>query len=129
MRRPLQACNARCCFNPRVRLLVVGVQYSFNIVPVMGQLITQNRDAYQVGAITFPQPACVMVSICLLLLLLFPLLRCVQYLVESIRKFPTQDKFAAMIRTAGFSMVNYQNLTFGVVAIHSGFKFPQKPAA
>lgn len=25
-----------------------GVQYSFNVVPLMGQLITQNRDAYQV---------------------------------------------------------------------------------
>lgn len=46
----------------------------------------------------------------------------VQYLVESIRKFPNQDEFAAMIKRAGFSVVSYQNLTFGVVAIHSGFK-------
>lgn len=45
-----------------------------------------------------------------------------QYLVESIRKFPTQDNFKAMIEDAGFSLVRYENLTFGVVSIHSGFK-------
>eukprot|EP00742_Colponemidia_sp_Colp-10_P006781 GILJ01007268.1.p1 GENE.GILJ01007268.1~~GILJ01007268.1.p1 ORF type:complete len:288 (+),score=32.15 GILJ01007268.1:31-894(+) len=45
-----------------------------------------------------------------------------QYLVESIRNFPPQDEFAAWIETAGFSMVRYSNLTFGTVAIHSGFK-------
>jgi demethylmenaquinone methyltransferase/2-methoxy-6-polyprenyl-1,4-benzoquinol methylase len=45
-----------------------------------------------------------------------------QYLVESIRKFPKQDAFAAMIRDAGFSRVTYRNLTGGVAAIHSGWK-------
>lgn len=45
-----------------------------------------------------------------------------QYLVESIRKFPSQDKFAAMIREAGFSQVSYRNLTGGIAAIHSGWK-------
>jgi len=45
-----------------------------------------------------------------------------QYLVESIRKFPTQEKFKMMIEEAGFRCVSYQNLTFGVVAIHSGYK-------
>ncbi|XP_046738886.1 2-methoxy-6-polyprenyl-1,4-benzoquinol methylase, mitochondrial [Diprion similis] len=45
-----------------------------------------------------------------------------QYLVESIRKFPRQDDFKNMIEDAGFRQVNYENLTFGVVAIHSGFK-------
>ncbi|XP_050442446.1 2-methoxy-6-polyprenyl-1,4-benzoquinol methylase, mitochondrial [Adelges cooleyi] len=45
-----------------------------------------------------------------------------QYLVESIRKFPSQDDFRYMIETAGFRCVTYTNLTFGVVAIHSGFK-------
>lgn len=43
-----------------------------------------------------------------------------QYLVESIRQFPKQDDFAAMIREAGFGNVQYRNLTGGVVAIHSG---------
>jgi len=45
-----------------------------------------------------------------------------QYLVESIRKFPTQEKFASMIADAGFQDVQYENLVGGVVAIHSGFK-------
>ncbi|KAI4454415.1 methyltransferase [Holotrichia oblita] len=45
-----------------------------------------------------------------------------QYLVESIRKFPNQETFKAMIEDAGFRQVTYENLTMGVVAIHSGFK-------
>jgi demethylmenaquinone methyltransferase/2-methoxy-6-polyprenyl-1,4-benzoquinol methylase len=45
-----------------------------------------------------------------------------QYLVESIRKFPDQDSFAAMIRQAGFEQVKYRNLTMGVAALHSGWK-------
>jgi demethylmenaquinone methyltransferase/2-methoxy-6-polyprenyl-1,4-benzoquinol methylase len=45
-----------------------------------------------------------------------------QYLVESIRKFPNQDTFAAMIRDAGFGNVSYRNMTFGVAALHSGWK-------
>lgn len=45
-----------------------------------------------------------------------------QYLVESIRKFPDQDRFAAMIREAGFSRVAYRNQTLGVAAIHSGWR-------
>eukprot|EP00249_Psilotum_nudum_P005406 c18843_g1_i1 orf=268-1170(-) len=46
-----------------------------------------------------------------------------QYLVESIRRFPTQEDFAGMIQQAGFQNVEYENLFDGVVAIHSGFKF------
>ncbi len=45
-----------------------------------------------------------------------------QYLVESIRKFPNQNNFANMIHKAGFSNVNYQNFTGGVVALHCGWK-------
>jgi len=45
-----------------------------------------------------------------------------QYLVESIRQFPDQDTFAGMIRRAGFDNVKYRNLTFGVAALHSGWK-------
>jgi demethylmenaquinone methyltransferase/2-methoxy-6-polyprenyl-1,4-benzoquinol methylase len=45
-----------------------------------------------------------------------------QYLVESIRKFPDQDKFAEMIRKAGFGQVKVRNLTMGVAALHSGWK-------
>ena len=45
-----------------------------------------------------------------------------QYLVESIRKFPSQDDFKKMIEKAGFQNVSYQNLTFGTAAIHVGYK-------
>jgi demethylmenaquinone methyltransferase/2-methoxy-6-polyprenyl-1,4-benzoquinol methylase len=45
-----------------------------------------------------------------------------QYLVESIRRFPDQERFAAMIRTAGFSQVKYRNLSMGIAALHSGWK-------
>jgi demethylmenaquinone methyltransferase/2-methoxy-6-polyprenyl-1,4-benzoquinol methylase len=45
-----------------------------------------------------------------------------QYLVESIRKFPDQETFASMIRTAGFDRVAYRNLSFGIAALHSGWK-------
>jgi len=45
-----------------------------------------------------------------------------QYLVESIRQFPDQEIFAKMISEAGFIFVDYENLTQGVAAIHSGFK-------
>ncbi|MEO0655105.1 MAG: bifunctional demethylmenaquinone methyltransferase/2-methoxy-6-polyprenyl-1,4-benzoquinol methylase UbiE [Pseudomonadota bacterium] len=45
-----------------------------------------------------------------------------QYLVESIRKFPDQDRFAGMIRQAGFENVKYRNLSMGIAALHSGWK-------
>ncbi|PTW47679.1 MULTISPECIES: bifunctional demethylmenaquinone methyltransferase/2-methoxy-6-polyprenyl-1,4-benzoquinol methylase UbiE [Rhodovulum] len=45
-----------------------------------------------------------------------------QYLVESIRKFPDQETFAGMIRTAGFEQVKYRNLSMGIAALHSGWK-------
>lgn len=45
-----------------------------------------------------------------------------KYLVESISLFPNQEDFKTMIQEAGFSDVNYKNLTFGVAAIHYGFK-------
>ncbi|MFV0359026.1 bifunctional demethylmenaquinone methyltransferase/2-methoxy-6-polyprenyl-1,4-benzoquinol methylase UbiE [Tropicimonas sp.] len=66
-------------------------RYSFNVIPVMGRVVTGDRDSYQ-------------------------------YLVESIRKFPDQERYAAMIREAGFEQVKYRNMTMGVVALHSGWK-------
>ena len=39
------------------------------------------------------------------------------YLVESIRKFPSQ-----MLSEVGFSRVKYRNLSNGIVALHSGWK-------
>ncbi|MBL9047707.1 MAG: bifunctional demethylmenaquinone methyltransferase/2-methoxy-6-polyprenyl-1,4-benzoquinol methylase UbiE [Tabrizicola sp.] len=65
--------------------------YSFNVIPVMGQIVAGDRDSYQ-------------------------------YLVESIRKFPDQETFAAMIAKAGFGQVKYRNLSMGIAALHSGWK-------
>ncbi|PPJ48052.1 bifunctional demethylmenaquinone methyltransferase/2-methoxy-6-polyprenyl-1,4-benzoquinol methylase UbiE [Rhizobium sp. KAs_5_22] len=45
-----------------------------------------------------------------------------QYLVESIRKFPNQGDFAAMISKAGFSRVTFTNYSGGIAALHSGWK-------
>ncbi|KAK3084593.1 hypothetical protein FSP39_016023 [Pinctada imbricata] len=76
---------------PNPILRSVYDSYSFQVIPVMGQVLARDWRSYQ-------------------------------YLVESIRQFPDQETFASMIRQSGFSMVTYENLTFGVAAIHSGFK-------
>jgi len=44
-----------------------------------------------------------------------------QYLVESIRRFPDQKTFQAMIETAGFRRAGYTNFTCGVAALHHGW--------
>lgn len=66
-------------------------QYSFQVIPPMGQILAGQWQPYQ-------------------------------YLVESIRQFPKQEEFKKMIEDAGFELVYYENLTFGIVSIHSGFK-------
>ena len=45
-----------------------------------------------------------------------------QYLVESIRRFPPQAKFARMIEEAGLSQVKVRNLSGGIAAMHSAWK-------
>lgn len=77
--------------NPQLDYLYQA--YSFSLLPMMGQLIANDRDSYQ-------------------------------YLVESIQKFPDQESFANMVRKAGFYVPGkgYENLTFGVAAIHIGVK-------
>ena len=45
-----------------------------------------------------------------------------RYLVESIRRFPPQEKFANMIEQAGLSRVQFRNLTGGIAAMHSAWK-------
>ncbi len=45
-----------------------------------------------------------------------------RYLVESIRRFPDQETFAAMISDAGFDLVQHRNLSMGVAALHSAWK-------
>ena len=44
-----------------------------------------------------------------------------QYLVESIRKFPTQDIFRKEMETAGFSRVSVTNYSGGIAALHFGW--------
>ena len=45
-----------------------------------------------------------------------------RYLVESIRRFPKPEAFAAMLRAAGFKRVSYRQMTGGIVALHSGWR-------
>ena len=45
-----------------------------------------------------------------------------RYLVESIRKFPKPQAFAAMIGDAGFARVSFTPMTGGIVALHSGWR-------
>ena len=66
-------------------------RYSFNLIPKMGEMITNDRASYQ-------------------------------YLVESIRKFPDQETFLGMIKSAGFEHTKYRNLTLGIACLHSGWK-------
>jgi demethylmenaquinone methyltransferase/2-methoxy-6-polyprenyl-1,4-benzoquinol methylase len=45
-----------------------------------------------------------------------------RYLIESIRTFPNQQRFAEMVRAAGFARSSYRNLSGGIAAIHSGWR-------
>ena len=45
-----------------------------------------------------------------------------QYLAESIRTFPDQERLAAMMCDAGFSLVRVRNLSGGIAAVHSGWR-------
>ncbi len=45
-----------------------------------------------------------------------------QYLAESIRQFPDQDAFAAMIADAGLERVKIRNLSGGIAALHSAWR-------
>lgn len=82
--------------------------YNFDIIPVLGKVITGDREPYE-------------------------------YLVESILQFPNQVtsvaskiiqssiytfqvKLLQEIKDTGFQHVDYEDLTFGLVAIHSAFK-------
>jgi len=45
-----------------------------------------------------------------------------KYLVESIRRWDTQEVLAARLRGAGFEAVEWENLNLGIVSIHTGCK-------
>lgn len=44
------------------------------------------------------------------------------YLSESILAWPNQDQLKEKIQSAGYNKVDYKNLTFGIVAVHRGYK-------
>lgn len=44
------------------------------------------------------------------------------YLAKSIKAFPDQEGFAQMLKDAGFSRVEWTNVTFGVAAVHIAYK-------
>jgi demethylmenaquinone methyltransferase/2-methoxy-6-polyprenyl-1,4-benzoquinol methylase len=46
-----------------------------------------------------------------------------KYLAESIRKHPDQETLKQMMFDAGFDNAEYQNLTGGIVALHTGYKY------
>jgi demethylmenaquinone methyltransferase / 2-methoxy-6-polyprenyl-1,4-benzoquinol methylase len=66
--------------------------YSFLIVPLLGQIVAGDRDAYT-------------------------------YLVESIRRFPGQGPLCEMLAAAGLEQVRFRNLTGGIAALHSAWRF------
>jgi demethylmenaquinone methyltransferase / 2-methoxy-6-polyprenyl-1,4-benzoquinol methylase len=45
-----------------------------------------------------------------------------RYLVESIRRFPKPEAFAAMMRDAGLRRVSHRPLSGGIVALHCGWR-------
>ena len=46
-----------------------------------------------------------------------------RYLAESIRMHPDQETLKGMMEDAGFEKVSYHNMTGGIVALHTGYKF------
>jgi demethylmenaquinone methyltransferase / 2-methoxy-6-polyprenyl-1,4-benzoquinol methylase len=44
------------------------------------------------------------------------------YLPESVRKFPGPEDLAAEMEAAGYALVQFQRLTHGIVALHTGVK-------
>ena len=46
-----------------------------------------------------------------------------RYLAESIRMHPDQETMKAMMIDAGFERCDYHNMTAGIVALHTGYKF------
>jgi demethylmenaquinone methyltransferase / 2-methoxy-6-polyprenyl-1,4-benzoquinol methylase len=45
-----------------------------------------------------------------------------EYLMDSIRDWPSQSVLSSWLKDAGFERVSHRNLTGGIVALHRGFK-------
>jgi demethylmenaquinone methyltransferase / 2-methoxy-6-polyprenyl-1,4-benzoquinol methylase len=46
-----------------------------------------------------------------------------KYLAESIKMHPNQEELKLLMQHADFEECSYQNLSFGITAIHTGYKF------
>jgi demethylmenaquinone methyltransferase/2-methoxy-6-polyprenyl-1,4-benzoquinol methylase len=46
-----------------------------------------------------------------------------QYLAESIRMHPDQEQLKALIEQAGFEDCRYYNISGGIVALHTAYKY------
>ena len=66
-------------------------EWSFNILPKLGQLVAGEAQPYQ-------------------------------YLVESIRQFPSEAELCSMMADTGLAQIKVRNLSGGIAAIHSGWK-------
>jgi demethylmenaquinone methyltransferase/2-methoxy-6-polyprenyl-1,4-benzoquinol methylase len=66
--------------------------YSFTLLPRIGQIISRDTTGVY------------------------------RYLPDSIRQFPDQEALKSVMLEAGFSQVDYTNLSGGIVAIHRGVK-------
>ena len=44
------------------------------------------------------------------------------YLPDSVADFPEQNEFVRWMEEAGFKKVSFNELTFGIVSIHCGYK-------
>jgi len=100
-------------------------QFSFHAIPAMGKIIANDRESYQylVESIRrFPKQV-KHYAYCNCCMLGMPI--CC-YIFHSDRSFFSfyrmQDELVAMMNKEGFVFTNYVNFTFGVVAVHSGFK-------
>ncbi|MBX4180861.1 bifunctional demethylmenaquinone methyltransferase/2-methoxy-6-polyprenyl-1,4-benzoquinol methylase UbiE [Sodalis sp. CWE] len=49
--------------------------------------------------------------------------RSYRYLAESIRIHPNQEELKSMMSDAGFKIIEYFNMSGGIVALHRGYKF------
>lgn len=94
-RRVLKSGGRFLCleFTPAVSPLLQPLYdlYSFQVLPLLGQIVTGDRDAYT-------------------------------YLVESIRRFPSQSELAELIAASGLERVKFRNLTGGIAALHSAWR-------
>jgi 2-methoxy-6-polyprenyl-1,4-benzoquinol methylase len=102
--------------------------YSFQVIPVMGHVVAGDMDSYQylVESIRHASRPFLHSFFSLAMKELMcndhlPFIVII-FIVAHRRRFPRQEVFADMIGQAGFRAVTFENLTFGVAAIHSGWK-------